>query len=115
MLFSEDIFSACITSSLNHIGPVVTDNANFILDWFWPRGEERSAKDWDIINTQLQTMPGVLDTGLFVNMAIKVACSIRLLIFYVTVIDRGLHTVSAGIHAMEHFLRWHRHNFHNIC
>jgi ribose 5-phosphate isomerase A len=56
----------------NLAGPVVTDNANFILDWFWPREEERSAKDWDMINTQLQTMPGVLETGLFVNMAIKV-------------------------------------------
>jgi ribose 5-phosphate isomerase A len=51
------------------VGPVVTDNANFILDWYWEREEGR---DWAAVNVQLQTMPGVLETGLFVNMAHKV-------------------------------------------
>jgi len=51
-------------------GPVVTDNGMFILDWFW--NTENASKDWQKINTQLISIPGVLDTGLFVNMAQKV-------------------------------------------
>ncbi|XP_034235113.1 ribose-5-phosphate isomerase [Thrips palmi] len=48
-------------------GPVVTDNGNFILDWLFPE----SKFDWDSVNTQLNLMPGVVETGLFVNMAEK--------------------------------------------
>ncbi|EFA01628.1 ribose-5-phosphate isomerase [Tribolium castaneum] len=47
-------------------GPVVTDNGNFILDW-------KNFQDykWDTINTKLNLIPGVVETGLFVNMAKK--------------------------------------------
>jgi len=48
-------------------GPVVTDNSNFLLDWHW--GEEN--RDWETVNTSLVLIPGVLETGLFVNMARK--------------------------------------------
>jgi len=48
-------------------GPVVTDNSNFLLDWYW--GEQ--AMDWSQVNTKIVLIPGVLDTGLFVNMAQK--------------------------------------------
>lgn len=45
-------------------GPCVTDNGNFILDWIF----ERDA-DWAEVNQQIQMIPGVVETGLFVNMA----------------------------------------------
>lgn len=48
-------------------GPVVTDNGNFILDWrnFQPD------YNWENVNTQLNLIPGVVETGLFVKMARK--------------------------------------------
>jgi len=49
-------------------GPVVTDNSNFLLDWYWKVDE---AMDWDKVNTKIVLIPGVLETGLFVNMAQK--------------------------------------------
>lgn len=49
-------------------GPVVTDNGNFILDWHFPE----SLRDWKVINTKIKMIPGVVETGLFVDMARKV-------------------------------------------
>ena len=37
-----------------------------MLDWFWDK--ERTL-DWAETNTRLATMAGVVETGLFVNMA----------------------------------------------
>ncbi|XP_074610660.1 ribose-5-phosphate isomerase-like [Acropora palmata] len=45
-------------------GPVVTDNDNFILDCQFDK-----VYDWKELNTQLNLIPGVVETGLFVNMA----------------------------------------------
>lgn len=50
-------------------GPCVTDNGNFILDWFFPVEKQL---DWDKVNRELMMIPGVMETGLFVNMATKV-------------------------------------------
>ena len=47
-------------------GPCVTDNGNFILDWIFD-GEREF--DWASVNQQIQMIPGVVETGLFVNMA----------------------------------------------
>ncbi|XP_001608093.2 ribose-5-phosphate isomerase [Nasonia vitripennis] len=49
-------------------GPVVTDNGNFILDWQFPD----NVKDWPAVNQKLLSIPGLVETGLFVNMAKKV-------------------------------------------
>lgn len=49
-------------------GPCVTDNGNFILDWDFDQQKEY---DWDAVNGELIQMPGVVETGLFVNMARK--------------------------------------------
>ncbi|XP_049961330.1 ribose-5-phosphate isomerase [Schistocerca serialis cubense] len=49
-------------------GPVVTDNGNFILDWKFEKGKY----DWASVNSTLKMIPGVVETGLFVNMATKV-------------------------------------------
>ncbi|KAK9508365.1 hypothetical protein O3M35_005947 [Rhynocoris fuscipes] len=46
-------------------GPVVTDNGNFVLDWKFPDDKHYN---WDKINTQIKMIPGVVETGLFVNM-----------------------------------------------
>lgn len=48
-------------------GPVVTDNGNFILDW----KDFKQTKDWQKINTEIQLIPGVVETGLFIGMAKK--------------------------------------------
>lgn len=45
-------------------GPVVTDNGNFILDWKFDK-----THDWKEVHTFIKLIPGVVETGLFVNMA----------------------------------------------
>ncbi|XP_027857424.1 ribose-5-phosphate isomerase isoform X1 [Xiphophorus couchianus] len=45
-------------------GPVVTDNSNFILDWKFEH-----VQNWSEVNTAIKMIPGVVETGLFVNMA----------------------------------------------
>ncbi|EEB15179.1 Ribose-5-phosphate isomerase, putative [Pediculus humanus corporis] len=49
-------------------GPVVTDNGNFILDWKFPENKDYN---WEKISVDLKLIPGVVETGLFVNMAKK--------------------------------------------
>ena len=49
-------------------GPVVTDNGGLILDWFW---DKSLPHNWAEVNTRLACMAGVVETGLFVNMASK--------------------------------------------
>ncbi|XP_075166167.1 ribose-5-phosphate isomerase [Haematobia irritans] len=49
-------------------GPCVTDNGNFILDWHFPQEENFN---WTNVNRDLLMIPGVVETGLFVNMAQK--------------------------------------------
>jgi ribose 5-phosphate isomerase A len=50
-------------------GPVVTDNSNFLLDWYFP---PETQFNWSEVNSFLLKLPGVVETGLFVEMA-KVA------------------------------------------
>lgn len=45
-------------------GPVVTDNGNFVLDWVFD-----GKFDWTNVNQQIMMIPGVVETGLFVDMA----------------------------------------------
>uniref|UniRef100_A0A8C2LYL1 ribose-5-phosphate isomerase n=1 Tax=Cricetulus griseus TaxID=10029 RepID=A0A8C2LYL1_CRIGR len=53
--------------AVNKAGPVVTDNGNFILDWKFDRVHK-----WSEVNTAIKMTPGVVDTGLFINMAERV-------------------------------------------
>jgi ribose 5-phosphate isomerase A len=46
------------------VGPVVTDNGNFILDVDFD-----AIRDPEKLNTQIKSIPGVVETGLFLNMA----------------------------------------------
>ncbi|NXP36138.1 RPIA isomerase, partial [Leiothrix lutea] len=50
--------------AVNKAGPVVTDNGNFILDWKFDK-----AHDWHEVNTAIKMIPGVVETGLFIDMA----------------------------------------------
>lgn len=49
-------------------GPVVTDNGNLIVDWKFPPRSPDNPYDWNAVNIQLTMIPGVCETGLFVNM-----------------------------------------------
>ncbi|XP_007175434.2 ribose-5-phosphate isomerase [Balaenoptera acutorostrata] len=53
--------------AVNKAGPVVTDNGNFILDWKFDRVHK-----WSEVNPTIKMIPGVVDTGLFINMAERV-------------------------------------------
>uniref|UniRef100_A0A8C9DT87 ribose-5-phosphate isomerase n=1 Tax=Prolemur simus TaxID=1328070 RepID=A0A8C9DT87_PROSS len=53
--------------AVNKAGPVVTDNGNFILDWKFDRVHK-----WSEVNIAIKMIPGVVDTGLFINMAERV-------------------------------------------
>ncbi|XP_075419238.1 ribose-5-phosphate isomerase [Tenrec ecaudatus] len=53
--------------AVNKAGPVVTDNGNFILDWKFEQVHQ-----WHDVNTAIKMIPGVVDTGLFINMAERV-------------------------------------------
>lgn len=48
-------------------GPVITDNGNFILDWHFPQDVTCLHK----ANNEISLIPGVVETGLFLNMAEK--------------------------------------------
>ncbi|XP_045440153.1 ribose-5-phosphate isomerase isoform X2 [Pipistrellus kuhlii] len=53
--------------AINKAGPVVTDNGNFILAWKFDQVYKQSE-----VNTAIKMTPGVVDTGLFINMAERV-------------------------------------------
>ena len=102
---AHSLVSRKITSSLGgecvlrmasaKMGPIVTDNGNFIIDWKFPllrnnscnlngltngssyteASKERSCKDWAEIDIFLHSIPGLIETGLFVNMASAVVSS----------------------------------------
>lgn len=56
-----------VRMALAKAGPVVTDNGNFILDWYFPQ----DLSNWNRINTEISMIPGVVETGLFIKMANK--------------------------------------------
>ncbi|XP_014295823.1 ribose-5-phosphate isomerase [Microplitis demolitor] len=58
-----------IRMAIAKAGPVITDNGNFILDWHFPFEQEKS---WNKISSEIKLIPGVIEIGLFVNMAKKV-------------------------------------------
>jgi len=53
--------------AVNKAGPVVTDNANFILDCDFGLVTSPSS-----INSKISSIPGVVETGLFIEMVTKV-------------------------------------------
>ena len=49
-------------------GPCVTDNSNFILDWVFEE-EKLNDFDWEKIDQEFNCMAGVVETGIFYDMA----------------------------------------------
>lgn len=54
--------------ALAKAGPCVTDNGNFLLDWNFPADK---VFDWKDVNGRIISIPGVVETGLFIDMARK--------------------------------------------
>lgn len=48
------------------MGPVVTDHGNFIVDWKF-----ENTHNWREVDTLLHLIPGIVETGLFVNVISK--------------------------------------------
>nr|ACO11341.1 Ribose-5-phosphate isomerase [Caligus rogercresseyi] len=46
-------------------GPLVTDNGNLILDWYF---DLNKTYDWKKVNGELCSLAGIVDTGLFIDM-----------------------------------------------
>jgi len=56
--------------AMNKAGPVVTDNGMFVIDWKLPENCSALNKDKiEATNQRVSMIPGVLETGLFVQMA----------------------------------------------
>lgn len=53
-----------IREAIRKVGPVITDNGNLIIDAIF--GPIRKPLE---LETQIKTLPGVVETGLFVGMA----------------------------------------------
>ncbi|XP_048366253.1 ribose-5-phosphate isomerase [Sphaerodactylus townsendi] len=53
--------------AVNKAGPVVTDNGNFLLDWKFDK-----VHNWNDVNMAIKMIPGVVETGLFIDMAERV-------------------------------------------
>lgn len=43
---------------------MITDNGNYIIEWNFPKGITR---DWTAVHQALVNLPGVVETGLFLN------------------------------------------------
>jgi len=54
-----------IRNAVRKDGPVISENGNFILDVKF----EQAPADLALLNTQLKSIPGVLETGLFLGIA----------------------------------------------
>ncbi|CAK8688836.1 unnamed protein product [Clavelina lepadiformis] len=54
------------------MGPLVTDNGNFILDWKF-----NGSHDWASVHKFIKLIPGVVETGLFVDMASAVLLGMK--------------------------------------
>ncbi|CAB3409559.1 unnamed protein product [Caenorhabditis bovis] len=46
-------------------GPVVTDNFNYIIDWHFDK--TRKNIDWKMVQIRLAKTPGIVETGLFID------------------------------------------------
>jgi len=61
---------APLRMAVNKAGPVVTDNGNFIIDWKFAL--DARFPSWAQIDKDLHMIPGLIETGLFCDMATKV-------------------------------------------
>ena len=57
-----------LRNAISKVGPCVTDNANFILDWT----DFDQDMDWGIVQREIKQIPGVIESGIFFRIAHKV-------------------------------------------
>ncbi|PAA60269.1 hypothetical protein BOX15_Mlig033051g1, partial [Macrostomum lignano] len=55
---------AVLRESAGKMGPVVTDNGNFLIDWQFDAQQK-----WEQVDRELHMMPGLVETGLFIGKA----------------------------------------------
>jgi len=55
---------AVLRMAKSKAGPVVSDNGNFIMDWVF-----ENVHNWSQVDCFIKMLPGVVETGLFVEMA----------------------------------------------
>nr|CAH8854717.1 unnamed protein product [Trichobilharzia regenti] len=60
---------AILREAVSKMGPVVTDNGNFLLDWKFDKSKQYR---WPEVDIELLRIPGIVGTGLFINMARQV-------------------------------------------
>ncbi|CAL8095102.1 unnamed protein product [Calicophoron daubneyi] len=60
---------AVLRPAITKMGPQLTDNGNFILDWQF---DPKLKHDWPKIGLEILKLPGVVETGLFINMARRI-------------------------------------------
>lgn len=53
------------------MNPFITDNSNFILDWNFPKNKYVTTEELQALHTRLKSLPGVVETGLFIGVAEK--------------------------------------------
>ncbi|KAK6051215.1 ribose 5-phosphate isomerase A [Cooperia oncophora] len=61
--------TAQMRMAANKCGPVITDNNNYIIDWAF---EKNKPHDWKEIQLRLANTPGIVETGLFIDVVDKV-------------------------------------------
>lgn len=67
--FSKTEGQTNLRQAVKKVGPVVTDNGNFLIDFHF--GDAFKNNKWNPkeIERWLKTIPGILETGLFIDMA----------------------------------------------
>jgi len=63
-----DIEKLVIRTGREKVGPVITDNGNFVIDWAFDPQHTRSESDWKSLSDQVKLIPGVVETGIFAGM-----------------------------------------------
>ncbi|VDP84926.1 unnamed protein product [Echinostoma caproni] len=60
---------AVLRPAISKMGPQLTDNGNFLIDWHF---DPNLDYDWPKVEIELLRIPGIVETGLFIRMARKV-------------------------------------------
>ncbi|CAI2347620.1 unnamed protein product [Caenorhabditis sp. 36 PRJEB53466] len=57
--------SCQLRQAVKKCGPIVTDNGNFIIDWQFEKNVH--GRDWRSVQSRLANTPGIVETGLFID------------------------------------------------
>lgn len=61
--------TAGLRMAMKKAGPVITDNGSYIIDWVFPKQKKM---DWKAVQAKLADTPGIVDTGLFIDVVDEV-------------------------------------------